>query len=393
MAQSPSYDVRAERGRLICDLGNQVRRLDANTYAVRSQSGNGEYHVIATEAGWTCSCPDHSYRGQKCKHVWSVEFSKKIRTAVELGQLAPFETTQGCIYCGSKHLVKDGKRHNKGGDLQIFFCLDCLRYFTWNIGFERMKHNPKAITMALQLYFSGESLRNVQKALRFMGAEVSHKTVWVWIRKYVGLMEKYLDTITPRVGETWRADELYVKFRGEMKYVFAMMDDETRFWIAQEVAETKAKHDARGLFYASMTRADKVPTTLITDGLVSYHQAWKKVYAWKTTPTKVPEHVREITLKGTVHNNKMERMNGEIRDREKVMRGLKTKDTPILKGYQIYHNFIRPHESLNGRTPADLAGIRVKGENKWLTIIQNATLERYPTEVNNEEEGQNPTKR
>jgi hypothetical protein len=26
---------------------------------------------------------------------------------------------------------------------------------------------------------------------------------------------------------------------------------------------------------------------------------------------------------------------GEIRDREKVMRGLKKKDTPILTGYQI----------------------------------------------------------
>ncbi len=33
-----------------------------------------------------------------------------------------------------------------------------------------------------------------------------------------------------------------------MKYLFAMMDDETRFWIAQEVAETKDKHDARNFF-------------------------------------------------------------------------------------------------------------------------------------------------
>ncbi len=69
----------------------------------------------------------------------------------------------------------------------------------------------------------------------------------------------------------------------------------------------------------------------------------------------------------------MERMNGEIRDRERTMRGLKVKDTPILKGIQIYHNFVRPHESLNGKTPADLAGIKVLGENKWLTLIQNAS--------------------
>jgi len=65
-------------------------------------------------------------------------------------------------------------------------------------------------------------------------------------------------------------------------------------------------------------------------------------------------------------------MNGEVRDRERVMRGLKKKDTPVLKDYQIYHNFMRPHEGLNGDTPAERAGIRIEGENKWVTIIQNA---------------------
>jgi len=72
----------------------------------------------------------------------------------------------------------------------------------------------------------------------------------------------------------------------------------------------------------------------------------------------------------------MERMNGEIRDREKVMRGLKRTDTPILRGYQIFHNYIRPHEALKGRTPADLAGIRVMGDNKWETLIRNASYPR-----------------
>ena len=75
----------------------------------------------------------------------------------------------------------------------------------------------------------------------------------------------------------------------------------------------------------------------------------------------------------------MERMNGEVRDREKVMRGSKSMDTPILNGVQIYHNFIRPHEGLNEDTPADRAGIRVRGENKWITLIQNASRSTAPT--------------
>jgi hypothetical protein len=50
-----------------------------------------------------------------------------------------------------------------------------------------------------------------------------------------------------------------------------------------------------------------------------------------------------------------------------------TKLSPLIEGHQIYHNYIRPHEALNGKTPTGLAGIKVKGKDKWLTIIQNAT--------------------
>jgi hypothetical protein len=43
-----------------------------------------------------------------------------------------------------------------------------------------------------------------------------------------------------------------------------------------------------------------------------------------------------------------------------------------LQGYQIYHNYMRPHEGLNGKTPAEKCGIRIEGKNKWITLIQNA---------------------
>ena len=48
-----------------------------------------------------------------------------------------------------------------------------------------MKHNPRAVTTAMQLYFSGESLRNTQKSLKLIGTEVSHITINNWIEKYV----------------------------------------------------------------------------------------------------------------------------------------------------------------------------------------------------------------
>jgi len=54
------------------------------------------------------------------------------------------------------------------------------------------------------------------------------------------------------------------------------------------------------------------------------------------------------------------------------MRSLKKDDTPILLGYQIYHNFVRPHMALDGKTPSELCDLKVKGHHKWITLIQNA---------------------
>ena len=362
---------REQRGEAIAKLPNQIQRVDECVYVVKSQSGNGEYCVTRVCGEWICECPDNKYRHVKCKHIFAVEFSVSLREAVR--RIEPIDNLTECIFCGSSNIVKDGVRKNKRGEIQKFYCRDCKHYFTFNIGFERMKHNPQAITSAMQLYFSGESLRNTMKSLRLLGVEVSHQTIYNWINKYVSLMNSYVEKIVPNVSHTWRADELYIKIKGDMKYLFALMDDETRFWIAQEVAETKHQHDARRLFKMGERLMGKKPMTLITDGLPTYHDAYKK--EWRTLAYPRTQHIRHITIRGDRNNNKMERLNGEIRDREKTMRGLKKDETPILKGYQIFHNYIRPHEGLEGKTPAEACGIKIEGKNKWITLIQNASSE------------------
>ena len=363
---------RETRGLAIAQTENQINRVEKSFYVVQSQSGNGEYAVTMVDGEWICECPDNKFRHVKCKHIWAVEFSLELKEQVKKDTVIEQIAISECIFCHSANIKKYGVRHNKSGDIQRFLCVSCGKTFSINIGFERMKHNPQAITTAMQLYFSGESLRNTQKSLRLLGVEVSHKTVYMWIKKYVGLMEKYIEKLRPNVSDTWRADELWVKFKGDMKYVFAIMDDETRYWIAQEVAESKYKHDARKLFQLAKKVTEKKPMTLVTDGLRAYQDAYKKEFRTLRKPRT--EHIRHIKIRGDMNNNRMERLNGEIRDREKVMRGLKKKDTPILKGYQIFHNYIREHEGLEGKTPAEACGIRVEGKNKWVTLIQNAKL-------------------
>ncbi|MGA7367864.1 MAG: DDE-type integrase/transposase/recombinase [Nitrososphaeraceae archaeon] len=364
---------REQLGQVIAQTFRAVRRVNAIHYRVQSQSDNGKYVVRHTNIGWNCTCSDHRFRGVRCKHIYAVEFSFAIRETVQQEVVIQPISQLVCRYCNSEHIVKKAIRRNKQYDIQRYLCKDCGKRFSFNIGFEKMRAPADAITSAMQLYFTGESFRNVMRFLELCGVHVSHVAVYKWIEKYVTLMRSYAEKIKlPALGNAWRTDELYVKFRGDMKYMYAIMDDETRFWIAQQVSGTKYTADVRPLFQKAKQVAGKRPSVLISDGAPNYNQAFKDEFFRRKPRSR---HIRHIRLQGDHNNNKMERMNGEVRDREKVMRGLKNVDTSVLPGYQMYHNYFRPHEGIGNVTPAEKCGIKIEGENKWMTVIQNAKRE------------------
>ncbi len=125
------------------------------------------------------------YRGITCKHIHAVELSLNIRKEVERQIIIPEITVNVCPQCQSNQIVKHGIRHNKYG----YSCLNCYRMFTVNLGFEKLHATPQVITSAMQLYFCGESFRNVQKFLKLQGIKVSHMCVYNWINKYVSNAE------------------------------------------------------------------------------------------------------------------------------------------------------------------------------------------------------------
>ena len=67
--------LREERGlEIVNNHKNSIRRVNALSYRVLSQSGNGSYLISQVEDGWSCECLDHQFRGVKCKHIFAVEF-------------------------------------------------------------------------------------------------------------------------------------------------------------------------------------------------------------------------------------------------------------------------------------------------------------------------------
>jgi transposase-like protein len=160
---------RQRQGALIAQAKDSIKRIDEKNYVVNSQSGNGSYNIQVNELGFVCSCPDHVYRGVKCKHIHAVEFSFAIREQVKNEIIIAPINSLSCRYCNSDNIVKKAIRRNKYGKIQRYLCKDCGKRFSFNIGFEKMRASPQMITSAMQLYFTGESFRNVQKFLKLQG--------------------------------------------------------------------------------------------------------------------------------------------------------------------------------------------------------------------------------
>ncbi len=87
-----------------------------------------------------------------------------------------------------------------------------------------------------------------------------------------------------------------------------------------------------------------------------------------------PQHVANAGVrKRHSNNNRIERLNGTLRERVKVQRGWKNPASKIAEGQRIHYNFVKPHQALEGQTPAERAGVGVEGQNKWLTLLRNAS--------------------
>jgi len=358
--------------------GNEIKRINENAYRVKSQSGNGSYLVVREGMDWTCECPDFVNRQVACKHIYCCFFSLNFREEVTSKNLnlaleitSPDEAQ--CTNCGSSHIQKWGWKHRSDGTkVQRFKCMSCSH--RWNAkvqGFENMRANPHAITVALDLYFKGVSLRKIVDHLKqFEHVNVSHVAVLKWIQKYVAVMRDYVDAMKPELSRVFHADETKVNIRGQWVWLWHLMDGDTRFLLANHVSRTRNVADAQFAFREAKATGKVEPRVLLTDGLPSYGPAARREFSDAV-------HVSGVGLQGRLNNNRMERYHGTFKERNKVMRGLKATDTATLDGQRVYYNHIRPHQGLNGKTPAQAAGLELGlGVNKWESLIKKASHSR-----------------
>lgn len=325
----------------------------------------------------------------ECKHIYAVQFSMKLKSSVEkdVKKEMPEEITfrpENCPECNGKEIVKRGKRKTQYGENQLFGCKSCGYRFTPDNGFSRMKHDPKAITLVLDLYFKGVSLRKICDHLKqFYEIAVNPTTPMRWIKKYLKILGEYADEYKADVGNIWHSDEMtiFIKKEDEEKYyewLWNIMDADTRFLLACRVTKTRFVKDARKPLRDAKKRANNRPDVIVTDGLRAYQSAVPNVFYKNNSPIQNP-HYRCEGFEDKVNNNILERLNGTFRERMKVMRSLSTHDgaDAYVDGMRTYYNYIRPHQGIDGLTPAELAGIKLAlPRNKWMGMIERASKQK-----------------
>jgi putative transposase len=253
-----------------------------------------------------------------------------------------------CKYCQSANVRKYGTYNGK----QIYYCNACNHKFNSDNQLFGMKTPANQVSDAVDMYYKGMSVNDIRDNLNQQyHNNPSSKTVYEWIDKYTNEAIKQFKESHPDVGDTWIADETVLKIGGQNVWMYDIIDEKTRFVLATRITYTRTTHDAEMLMEKAEKRAGKKPKIVITDKQASYNDGIELAYGSDT------EHLQRSPFSPTDDTQRIERFHGTLKERTKCMRGLKTIDSAneFVDGYLVYYNYFRPHESLEGKTPAEAA--------------------------------------
>lgn len=287
-----------------------------------------------------------------------------------------------CKYCGSEHVVKNGHVQGK----QFYKCKNCGHKFVEPKAFPKMRVESRIISTSIDLYYEGLSVRKVQTQIeKIFGVNVSQVTVWKWITKYANLVSEFVETLKPEVLGIYKVDETAIKCRGIQKWFWEIIDEQTKFLVASHLSGVRTVKDVIALFEKSVKVTKKKPFVVYVDGLPAYPKGFNKVF-WTMRKDTRPELVRKVGLQAVNSNNTVERLHGTLKDRIKPMRGLKDEETvrTLLEGWVVHYNYVRKHQSLKGKTPAQACGIEMK--NDWHTLIKKSIRNKTKEEIDVKEE-------
>ena len=178
--------------------------------------------------------------------------------------------------------------------------------------YHRHRFPADIISHCVWLYYRFPlSFRDVEEMLAMRGVNLSYETVREWCLKFGQTYANGLRRRSPRPGDRWHLDEVFLKINGRHHYLWRAVDQDGDV-LDILVQSRRNKKAAKEFFRKLLKRLRYVPSVIITDKLKSYSAARAEVM-----PSV--EHLQQ-----KYQNNRAENSHQPTRLREKVMRRFKS---------------------------------------------------------------------
>lgn len=302
-----------------------------------------------------------------------------------------------CIYCKSKNIVRNGLRKRRVRTKQSFLCRNCNRQFIEPDGFERMRFDSKIITRAVHQHSDGFSLSKIQNHLNQHDyVKVSRESIRKWVKKFSFFLGKIHLKYIPKIKGNVHTDEKIIHVKNKLMYDVNSIDSKTKYIYAHSFVEKRTKKNIRKHFkqiketcYSQIkekylkekqkSRKKKKLIKFVSDGFENYKDGAKHYF---NRTAKIIAGVPIACKKyGLEHNNNyIEKYNQDIKDQIKCKRHFKNYHgaEDFLNLRHVVKNFVNPHQSLKGKTPAEKAKIDLKlDRNRLMSLIKNEAKNRH----------------
>jgi putative transposase len=133
------------------------------------------------------------------------------------------------------------------------------------------------IEQAIWLYHCFSlSLRDVEMILAARGVVVSYETVRDWSIRFGRLFAKALKRRRPRPGDKWFMDEVFIRIRGKLHYVWRAVDQDGN--VLDILVQSRRNGKAAKRFFRKLLKGlEYVPRVIVTDKLRSYAAAKREI--------------------------------------------------------------------------------------------------------------------
>ncbi len=219
----------------------------------------------------------------------------------------------------------------------------------------KMKTPAKQIASAMGMYYGGMSLDAIQQQFRQdYDTDMSESNYWNWVKRFTIEAIKQCKDFKPEVGDTWVADETYMKLGDKTVYFWDIICPKTNYLLASHVSFSRGGREAKVLMKLAEQRAGKTPKAIITDKLRSYIVGIEDAFGADT------KHIQGgpfKTLSSGKSTAEIERFHKTLEQRTKVFQKYNDIETIRLltDGWLINYNFFKQNEGCGNIPPAQVA--------------------------------------